>query len=145
MLFSGLGNEINYNRMKTNSKFLVFTFLLSMVLISSCRYDTLVQPVIPPPDPTEIISFTKDIEPIFDNNSNCTSCHNTGGELPDLTAGYAFSSITDLGLVNISDPVSSSIYWIPNLDNSSNHTWKKYTNVQAQYVLQWIKQGALNN
>jgi hypothetical protein len=120
-------------------------FLLLMALVSSCQYDTLVKPIIPPPDPSDTISFTKDIEPIFENNSNCTACHNTGGQFPDLTSGYAYSSIINMGLVSLSDPASSSIYWIPNLDNSSNHTWKKYTDVQAQYVLQWIKQGALNN
>ncbi len=131
--------------MKTNRNFLVFMFLLSMALVSSCQYDTIIKPYIPPPNPTDTISFTKTIEPIFNDNSNCTVCHNTGGQAPDLTAGYAFNSITNMGLVNTSNPVSSTIYWIPNLDNSSGHTWKKYTEVQAQFVLQWIKQGALNN
>ncbi len=120
-------------------------FLLLMALVSSCQYDTLVKPVIPPPNPTDTISFTKTIEPIFNSNSNCTVCHNTGGQAPDLMSGYAYNSIKNMGLINLSDPVSSTIYWIPNPDNSSNHTWKKYTNVQAQFVLQWIKQGALNN
>lgn len=131
--------------MKTNHKFPVFMLLLLMALVSSCQYDTLVQPVIPPPDPSYTISFAKDIAPIFENNSNCTACHKTGGQVPDLTSGYAFSSIINMGLVSLSDPAASPIYWTPNLDNSSNHAWKKYTDVQAQYVLQWIKQGALNN
>ncbi len=131
--------------MKTNRNFLAFMLLLSIALVSSCQYDTLVKPVIPPPSPTDTISFTKTIEPIFNDNSNCTVCHNTGGQAPDLTAGYAYNSITNMGLVNVSDPASSLIYWIPNRDNSSNHTWKKYTDVQAQFVLQWIKQGALDN
>jgi len=144
--FSGFyGNKINYKLMKTNRNFRAFMFLLLMALVSSCQYDTLVKPVIPPPKPTDTISFTKTIEPIFNNNSNCTVCHNTGGQAPDLMSGYAYNSIKNMGLINISDPVSSTIYWIPNPDNSSNHTWKKYTNVQAQFVLQWIKQGALNN
>ena len=131
--------------MKTNRIILVFMFLLSVVVVSSCQYDTLVKPVIPPPNPNNTISFAKTIEPIFNNNSNCTTCHTTGGQAPDLTTGHAFNSITGMGLVNISDPASSTIYWFPNPDNSSNHTWKKYTDVQAQFVLQWIKQGALNN
>ncbi len=131
--------------MKTNRIFLVFMLLLSTALISSCRYDILVEPVVPPPNPSDTISFAKTIDPIFNDNSNCVACHNTGGQVPDLTTGHAFNSIMSLGLVNISDPVSSTIYWFPNPDNSENHTWKKYTGIQAQFVLQWIKQGALNN
>ncbi len=139
------GNKINYKRMKINHKFSAFIFFILMALVSSCQYDTLVKPVIPPPNPADTISFAKTIEPIFNDNSNCTVCHNTGGQVPDLTTGYAYNSITSMGLINISDPVSSKIYWIPNPVNSSGHTWKKYTDVQAQFVLQWIKQGALDN
>ncbi len=131
--------------MKTNRNFLVFILLLSMALVSSCQYDNIVKPVVPPPSPTDTVSFVKTIEPIFNDNSNCTSCHNTGGQAPDLSTGYAFNSIMNMGLVNLSSPATSTIYRIPNLNNSSDHTWKKYTDVQAQYILQWIKQGALNN
>ena len=131
--------------MKTKYNFSALIFLIIMALVSSCQYDTIVKPVIPPPNPADTISFAKTIEPIFNDNSNCTACHNTGGQVPDLTAGYAYNSIMSMSLVNISDPASSKIYWIPNLDNSTNHTWKKYTDVQAQFVLQWIKQGALDN
>lgn len=131
--------------MKTNRNFLVFMFLLSMALVSSCQYDTLVKPAPIPPKPTDTISFAKKIEPFFNDNSNCTACHNTGGQAPDLTTGHAFNSITSMKLVNLSDPASSAIYWIPNPDNSSSHAWKKYTSTEAQFVLQWIKQGALNN
>ncbi len=130
--------------MKTNRNFLAFMLLLSIVLVSSCQYDILVKPT-PPPPPTDTISFVKDVEPIFNNSSNCTACHNTGGQAPDLTTGNAFNSIISMGLVNTSDPASSAIYWTPDPDNSSSHTWKKYTDAQAQYVLKWIKQGALNN
>lgn len=131
--------------MKTNRNFLAFMLLLSMALVSSCQYDTLVKPTPIPPSPTDTISFVKDVEPVFNNNSNCTACHKTGGQAPDLTTGNAYNSIISMGLVNKSDPASSSIYWIPNPDNSSSHTWKKYTAAQAQNILQWIKQGALDN
>ena len=131
--------------MKIKYNYLVFIFIILMGLMSSCQYDTLVKPIIPPPNPSETISFSKDILPIFNDNSNCTSCHYTGGQFPDLTYRHAYSSITDLGLVDLSNPKSSIIYQVPNLENNSSHTWKKYTDVQAQYVLQWIKQGALNN
>ncbi len=131
--------------MKTKSKILVFTFLLAMGLISSCQYDNIIEPVTPPPNPTDTVSFVNQIEPIFNNNSNCTACHFTGGGHSDLTTGNAYNSIKSMGLVNLSDPEASIIYWYPNLDNSSDHTWKKYTAEEAQLVLQWIKQGALNN
>jgi len=119
--------------------------IFSVGLVSSCQYDEIVKPVVPPPSPKDTISFVKTIEPIFNDNSNCTACHNTGGQAPDLSTGHAYNSITVMGLVNSSAPESSTIYWFPDPNNGSDHIWKKYTDVQAQYVLQWIKQGALNN
>ena len=131
--------------MKTKYNISIVIVFLVVGLISSCQYDNIVEPVIPPPNPTDTISFVNQVEPIYNNNSNCTACHNTGGQHPDLTTGNAYNSITSMGLVNLSNPETSVIYWFPNLDNSSDHTWEKYTDVQAQLVLQWIKQGALNN
>ncbi len=130
--------------MKTN-KIILILMIFSVGLVSSCQYDEIVKPVVPPPSPKDTISFVKTIEPIFNDNSNCTACHNTGGQAPDLSTGHAYNSITVMGLVNSSAPESSTIYWFPDPNNGSDHIWKKYTDVQAQYVLQWIKQGALNN
>jgi len=131
--------------MRTNFNFLIVVFVLSLGLMSSCQYKNIVEPPITPPNPTDTISFVNKIEPIFNVNSNCTACHKTGATAPDLSTGNAYNSIISMGLVNTSTPENSTIYWHPNSNNATVHAWKKYTAAQAQLVLQWIEQGALNN
>ncbi len=138
-------SRFNSYQMKTKVNFSIIIFIFSIVFLSSCQYDFIVEPVVPPPNPTDTISFVNQIEPIFNTNDNCVSCHKTGNQAPDLTTGNAFNSIMSMALINTANPESSSIYWVPNPDNASDHTWKKYTATEAQLVLQWIKQGAQNN
>ena len=112
-----------------------------ILLATSCQYKFIVEPVVPPPDPTDTISFSQQIIPIFDEQG-CTGCHNTGGQQPDLTTDNAYNSITGTGLVNSDDPPMSKIYYYPLPDGSH---YAKYTSSQAALVLQWIEQGAHDN
>ncbi len=123
--------------------FLIFISLLFIAAFSSCQYDNPVAS--PAPNPTVPVSFTTQIEPIFNNGNNCTACHKAGAQAPDLTTGNAYQSIMNMNLVNSTTPESSVIYWYPNKDNTAHHAWKKYTATQAQLVLLWIQQGAKNN
>lgn len=116
--------------------------LVIAFIASSCEYE-FIEPV-STVDPTDTISFSNDILPIFNNNQYCTSCHKTGGTQPDLTVLNAYQSINDQGLIDLSNPESSEIYTYPS-PNTSEHSWKKYTTNEADLVLQWIKQGALDN
>jgi len=112
-----------------------------IVFATSCQYKFIVEPVVPPPDPTDTISFSQQIVPIF-SEQGCTGCHNAGGQQPDLTPDNAYNSITSMGLVNTGDPVASKIYYYPLPDGSH---FAKYTSAQAALILQWIEQGALDN
>lgn len=112
-----------------------------ILMISSCQYKFIVEPVDPPPDPTDTISFMDTITPIWDDQG-CTGCHNTGGQQPDLTADNAYSSITGMGLVNTDEPSDSKIYYYPLPDGSH---YAKYTSSQGALLLLWIEQGALDN
>ena len=96
--------------------------------------------MVPPPDPTDTISFSEQIVPIW-GEQGCTGCHN-GSQPPDLTPDNAYHSITSLGLVDTADPVASKIYYYPLPDGSH---YAKYTSAQAALVLQWIEQDALDN
>ena len=82
--------------------------------------------------------------PIFTEGDNCTSCHNTGGTPPDLSANNAYNSIISSGLVNTDDPQSSTIYDDVQ-PQTSTHSWKKYTTEESVLILTWITQGAENN
>ena len=112
-----------------------------IVFATSCQYKFIVEPVVPPPDPEDTISFSQQIVPIF-NEQGCTGCHNTGGQQPDLTPDNAYNSITGMELVNTDDPPMSIIYDYPLPDGSH---YAKYTSAQAALILQWIEQGGLNN
>ncbi|MBC8320586.1 MAG: hypothetical protein H8E34_07680 [Bacteroidetes bacterium] len=112
-----------------------------MIMVASCQYKFLVEPIIPPPPPGDTTSFSLEIVPIW-VAQNCTGCHGTGGTQPDLTADNAYSSITGMGLVNTDDPPLSRIYTHPLPDG--NH-YKKYTAAQATLLLYWIEEGARNN
>ena len=125
------------------NKFLFFgiTIAIFTLMLASCQYKFVVEPEPVPPDPTDTISFSQRIVPIFSEQS-CTGCHNTGGQQPDLSADNAYNSITAMGLVNTSDPADSRIYYYP-LPTGNHST--KYTSSQGALVLQWIEQGAHDN
>lgn len=117
-------------------------------LFSACKYDFIIPEqviVVDPDDPNaEEIKFSEHVLPIFTNNNNCTSCHKTGGQAPDLTAGNAFSAINNTKYINKTAPAASKIYEHVR-PGSSTHTQKKYTEAEAALVLAWISQGAKNN
>jgi len=110
---------------------------------TSCSYDYITfnqEPV----DTLDTVYFAGEIEPIFYENNNCTACHKAGGVKFDLSMGNAYNSIISNQLVDTANPESSPLYDFPN-PATSKHSWKKYTVPQAQLVLRWIKQGAMNN
>lgn len=119
--------------------------LAIIVIVSSCQYKFIVEPVIIPPDPDDTtiakVSFSGEVEPIF-NDRNCTGCHKPGQTKPDLTTGNAYNSIMSLGLADTTDPQSSIIYQRP-LPTGGHYA--KYTSANANTVLVWITQGALDN
>lgn len=113
------------------------------LFLASCQYKFNIEPVVAPPDPTDTIYFSQDVLPVWNDNNNCTSCHNTGGTAPDLSAANAYDEVMG-GYVNTNTPEKSVIYTFTHPD-SETHSWKKYSSSEAAIVLQWIEQGALNN
>lgn len=126
-------------------KFL-FTLIMVILLMSGCVYNFILpEDVLDPEDPdAPEISFAQDILPIFNSSNNCTSCHDTGGQVPDLTAANAYASLNSSRYINTSSPDQSKIYTWSHPDTDS-HKQKKYTEAQAAKVLIWITQGAKNN
>jgi hypothetical protein len=112
-----------------------------LALVSSCQYKWNLEPVVPPPEPGDTVSFSLQVEPIW-GEQGCTGCHNTGGTPPDLTVGNSYESIMSMGLVDTADPPASKIYYYPLPDG--NH-YAKYTSTQAATVLLWIEEGAKDN
>ncbi len=128
---------------------LVVTVLAFMC--TDCRYSFLVpdedsgqEPVDPTDPDAPQISFSEEIEPIFNNSDKCTTCHTTGKQRPDLSTGNAYKSINSTRYINDSNPSESLIYKHPHPDTGT-HSQKKYTNAEADLILAWIIQGAKNN
>jgi hypothetical protein len=133
-------------KMKTY-KFLFFIIIIALSF-GGCRYSVIV-----PfeedgggdpnnPDTTEV-SFSADIEPIFNDGNYCTSCHG-GKQAPDLRTGKAYASLNSTKYLNLATPAESRIYKHPHPD-TNEHLQKKYNSPQASKVLSWIQQGAKNN
>jgi len=124
-----------------NKRSIFFTLLLLSLFMTGCKYDFIMPVEVPPIVGT--VSFATQVAPIFNTNTNCISCHKTGGQAPDLTTANAYASIVP-GLVNSTTPDQSLIYAFP-VPTSANHTWKKYTAGEAAIILAWITDGAKNN
>jgi hypothetical protein len=103
-----------------------------LLLVVSCE-----QYIIPPPEVPEGVSYSADIQPIF--NDNCVGCH-SGGMPPDLRAEFSYDELIDGGYVDTDDPESSELYQKLQGTHSS-----RATEEQKAIILGWIIEGAQNN
>lgn len=125
-------------------KILLLVFVVGF-LASGCKYDWIIPeevPVIDPNDPSQQLSFSEDILPIFTSGNNCTACHN-GSQIPDLRDDNAFTALNTTRYINKATPEESRIYTVPHPELGDHY--KQFTATQAALVLAWIQQGAKNN
>jgi len=104
--------------------------------IYSCEY-SYIEPVKEDLPPTTNISYSDDIQPIFDDK--CINCHITGGDSPDLSEGNSYNDIIGNGLVDTLNPINSIIYYYP---DSSVHSGPGYSVQEKELILDWIIEGA---
>jgi hypothetical protein len=123
--------------MKKN--YVLFLFAITAgLLFFSCSYSAIEVPEIEIPDD---VSFSEQVESIFETQG-CTSCHNES-KAPNLTLGYAYSSLTSSDkYINLENPEASLIYIEPSPEGGH---FKKYTYAQSALVLAWITNGAQDN
>jgi hypothetical protein len=112
-------------------------FLLSFVIIGlvSCQYE-----FIEIEEVEGTISFSEQVIPIFE--AKCTSCHSPTGTMTsiDLSADVAYQTIVNKQYIDLDNPEQSIIY-----DKAIINHGSVYSNTEAQTVLLWIQQGALDN
>ena len=123
-------------------KFILLIFALTGIMAwQSCQYEWY-DPVdyIPPP-PGDTTSFSLEVVPIF--TESCVGCHGTGGIPPDLTPANAYADLFANNLINLVDPEKSILY----VKVAPGGSMEKYNppGDPDDIILQWIKEGALNN
>jgi hypothetical protein len=117
---------------------LIVTFL-GIMSWQSCQYDW-IDPI--DPDIPEVVSFSADIQPIFDRSCNNAGCHATGGTAPDLTQGKAYNDLIARNQIDLATPENSTLY----KKCAAGGSMAKYTKPgDADLILKWIQDGALNN
>jgi len=112
--------------------------MVTAFFVQSCEYEWIV-----PEDPEmpEVVSYSNDIQPIFDRSCNMSGCHSSGGPAPNLESDKSYDALLSGGYVNVDDPESSSLY-----TSVRYGSMKAYAEPSdAAYILAWIEQGAQNN
>lgn len=119
---------------------LILAIFTSLMAWQSCQYEWLDPVDYVPPPPGDTTSFSLEIVPVF--TESCTSCHSTGGISPDLTPANAYADLFAEDLIDVAIPENSILY----IKMATGGSMNKYTKVgDPELVLQWIKEGALNN
>ncbi len=118
---------------------LLIITMLSIMTWQSCQYEWIdpIDTVIP-----DVVSFAGDIQPIFDRSCNSTGCHATGGVAPDLSPANAYNDLIAKNQINLANPAGSILY----TKCATGGSMAKFTKPgDADLILKWIEQGALNN
>jgi len=119
---------------------LILAIFTSLMAWQSCQYEWLDPVDYVPPPPGDTTSFSLEVVPVF--TASCTSCHSTGGISPDLTPANAYADLFAEDLIDVAIPENSILY----IKMATGGSMNKYTKVgDPELVLQWIKEGALNN
>jgi len=122
---------------KSRTKIWGLGLILLTTLNTSCYYNK--TPL--PPAPTGDISYSADIQPIF--NDNCVACHQSGTGVPlDLEESVSHSNLINGNYVNVDEPELSVLY-VKIIPGGSMYQFA--TDNNRAVILKWIEQGALNN
>lgn len=119
-----------------------FTFLgLCLILMTSLNTGCYYNKTPLPPAPEGDISYSTDIQPIW--NDNCVACHQSGTGVPlDLEESVSYDNLINDGYIDLEDPAASFLY----VKITPGQSMDQYVNdSQRQVILLWIEQGALNN
>jgi hypothetical protein len=118
-----------------------------MVIVSlmatSCYYDEM--PPEAPIDIPDVVSYSKDIQPLWDQD--CVSCHKTGTIPPDLTAANSYLALTKNNKYVVpGNAAASSLRKSLTGDGAAiMPTAGKWSDSKIALVDKWINDGALNN
>jgi hypothetical protein len=111
-----------------------------LTMLTACEY-TFIEPTPAPPIIVgDTISYSQDIQPVF--TSKCVSCHKTGGQAPDLSAGNSYTALTSGNLVVTGNPATSELYIVCKPSGSMANF---ISADQLNLIYRWINAGAKND
>lgn len=114
-------------------------------MLGSCKYDDVLPEELVDIDPTDSISFSDDVMPIFNASCNISGCHDAGGTDPDLTPANAYDALFNGGYIDLTTPENSELYqWMVGNRKFDMPLEGPNANYNAT-VLLWIQQGAQEN
>jgi hypothetical protein len=121
--------------------------IVLIFFVASCTYEK-AEPQLLCAAP-EIVSFRKDIQPIFDDHCNTAGCHsgnNPTGNL-SLEANIAYDQLTkkSSGYIDTLHPSYSVLYASMNSTGNPMPPNGKLDKCTLDLVLKWIRQKAKNN
>jgi len=111
-----------------------------LMLLTACEYEFIVPtPPVPVPPAGDTISYSQDIQPIFD--AKCINCH-AGSIAPNLKTGQSYSALVP-NFVTAGNPETSDLYIVCKPGGSmASHA--SGTQLVA-YMYRWIYAGAKND
>ena len=120
----------------------LFRYLMLVLTLATifqaCEYEWI------EPDETgipDVISYSSNIQPIFDRGCNTSGCHASGGPDPDLSPDNSYNVLLSGGYVVVNNPEGSPLFTSVKFGSMQVYAQPQ----DATYILKWIEQGALNN
>ena len=135
--------DSSLKKVTMKQKFLVAISLLSLIGLGGCYKDVL-SPGQDPNAPPQEVSFSGDLQPIFDANCTTSGCHDEKpSHNPSLVAGKSYNALMSGGYVNTAVPNSSVLY--NEVKSGAMPPTGALKQSQIQMILDWIRNGAPNN
>jgi len=102
-------------------------------------------PTAEPVTVAELVSYSKDVQPIF--QAKCIECHNSDrtSEDVDLSSYATLMNASSANAVVVPGDASASLLVSVIEDGSMPKRGSKVTNAQLQKIIDWVNQGALDN
>ena len=116
---------------------------LALITLAGC-YKDVTSPGQDPNAPPQNVSYSGDVQPIFDANCTTSGCHDEKpSHNPSLVPTKSYNALMSGGYVNTAVPTSSKIY--TEVKSGSMPPSGALKQADIQKILDWIRLGAPNN
>ena len=138
-------------RTKSSNKGLILVLIMVSLLIGSCTHAPIQYfdntPVVSNSCSADTVYFQNEILPLLNSTCATTGCHNAVSAKHDVVL-TDYNSVMHTGGINLALPSESKIYKVllkSNDERMPPSPAQAWTSSQANRLLTWISQGAINN